>query len=309
MENENASQSLPDCLTMESNAMKPFLLLTPLIVVMIHSFAPAPAIDPGVAEGSLQINQKKITLRHAYAHLHDNAEKLLDHPKELRLLLTDREVPPDALVGIAFLPVIDLAKQGRIQGLMFEMAPDNPNQVVMTLLYPPSQTGQFVIRETIGVTGEELFDDWSLTGQRVAGAIQRRDEYESKRPDFPEISYSVRFSAPVFNEPPVTADLKGKAALNCPQTRVLSAISTALIGGDFAAAHKLYTERANRRNEAVFAMDKTKAAQMARQTGAEMGKTIPKVQRVVERGDHAVVIFPGKQWFTFVREGGEWKSD
>jgi hypothetical protein len=29
----------------------------------------------------------------------------------------------------------------------------------------------------------------------------------------------------------------------------------------------------------------------------------------VERGDRAVVVLPGKQWFSFVRESLEWKSD
>ncbi|MGH9768067.1 MAG: hypothetical protein ACREAB_11585 [Blastocatellia bacterium] len=291
--------------------MKPFLflLLTPLLTAMIHSFGPAISIDPGVAVGSLQVNGKNITLRHAYAHLHDNAEGLLDRPKELRVLLTDREVPPNALAGIVFLPVVDLAKQGRVQGLLFEMAPDDPNEVVMTLLYPPSETGQFVIRQSLSVTGEQLFKDWSLTSQRVVGAIERRDEQTSNRPEFPAISYSIRFSAPVFNEPPVTADLKGKAALDSPQLRVLSAKAAALTKGDFAALRSLSTERANRRSEAMLAQRGAEVTRLARQGGAEVGKIIPKVQRMVERGDRAVAIFPGKQWFTFVREGGEWKSD
>ena len=29
----------------------------------------------------------------------------------------------------------------------------------------------------------------------------------------------------------------------------------------------------------------------------------------MERGDRAVVVLPGKQWFSFVREVGKWKSD
>jgi len=48
---------------------------------------PAFAIDPGTVQGTLQVNDKAIELRQAYAHLHDNAEGLLDRPKELRILL------------------------------------------------------------------------------------------------------------------------------------------------------------------------------------------------------------------------------
>jgi hypothetical protein len=286
-----------------------FLLLSPFFIGMINSADPAPTIDPGKAEGSLQVNEKNITLRHAYAHLHDNAEGLLEQSERLRVLFTDREVSPNELAGIAFLPVMELAKQGRAQGLMFEMAPDDPNNVVMTLLIPPSKPGQFLIRESINVSGQDLFKDWSLTGQRVVGAIERRGAREPNLSDFPAVSYSVRFSAPVFNEPKVTADLKGKAALESPQARVLSAKADALTKGDFAAVSKLSTERANRRNGAVFELGQAKAIEMARQAGAEMKKSFAKIQRVVERGDRAIVILPGKQWSTFVREGGEWKSD
>lgn len=267
---------------------------------------PEPAIDPGVASGSLQVNEKKITLRHAYAHLHDNAEGLLDETEILRVLVTDREIPQNALDGIAFLPVMDLARQGRVQGLLFEMDPEDPNNVVMTLLFPPSGPGRFLIRQTINVSGEELFKDWSLAGNRVVGAIERSGGREPGLSDFPAISYSIKFSAPVFNEPKISADLKGRAALDSPQARLLFAKADALAKGDFAAAQKVSTERANRWNQSFLAG--AKADSLAKQA-AEMKKSLQKIQRVVERGDRAVVILPGKQWFSFVREGGEWKSD
>src|SRR5262245_43810513 len=130
-----------------NSTMKKFLFLVLIqFFVASNTTGTASAIDPGVAVGALQVNEKKITLRHAYAHLRDNAEGLLDHPKELRVLLTDREVSQDALVGIAFLPVTELARQGQAQGLLFELDPDKPNEVVMTLLYPPKETGQMLIR-------------------------------------------------------------------------------------------------------------------------------------------------------------------
>src|SRR5215471_728601 len=154
----------------EEYHMKLFLVLlfAPLFVTT-HQEA---AVNPGVVHGSLRVNEKNIALRHAYAHLHDNAEGLLDGTERFRVLFTDREVPPDALDGIAFLPVMELAKQGRVQGLMFEMAPDDPDHVVMTLLVPPSGQGRFLIRQTINVAGEDLFKERSLTDQRVVGAVE-----------------------------------------------------------------------------------------------------------------------------------------
>jgi len=267
---------------------------------------PKSVIDPGIAKGSLRVNEKNITLRHAYAHLHDNAEGLLDKTERFRVLFTDREVPSNALDGIAFVPVMELAKQGRVQGVMFEMDPDDPNNVVMTLLLPPSGPGRLLIRQTISVDGEDLFKEWAMKDHRVVGAIERSGEREPGLADFPAISYSVKFDAPIFNEPQVSADLKGRAALDSPQARLLFAKADALAKGDLAAAQKVSTERANRWNQAFLAG--AKADSLAKQA-TEMKKSLQKIQRVVERGDRAVVILPGKQWFTFVREAGEWKSD
>ncbi len=287
-----------------------FLSLVPFFV-MAHpeSYSDSggdSVIDSGIVKGSLRVNEKSVTLRYAYAHLHDNAEGLLDETERLRVLLTDREVPSNALDGIGFLPVMELARRGQAQGLLFEMAPDDPNNVVMTLLLPPSAPGRFLIRQTINVTGEDLFKEWSLTERRVAGAIERSGEGEPDLSGFPAISYSARFSAPVFNEPQVSADLKGQAALDSPQARVLSAKADALGKGDFAAARRLSTERANRRNEASLAGER--ADSLARKA-AELKHALRKIQRVVERGDRAVAILPNKQWFAFAREGVEWKSD
>lgn len=283
-----------------------FLLLAPFFVMAQSESSSNSGIDAGVAKGSLRVNEKTITLRHAYAHLHDNAEGLLEKTERLRVLFTDREVPPNTLDGIAFLPVMELARQGQVRGLLFEMAPDDPNNVVVTLLFPPSGQGRFLIRQSINIGGDDLFKEWSLKDQRVTGAIERSGEREPGLSDFPAINYSVNFDAPIFNEPQVSADLKGRAALDSPQARLLFAKADALAKGDFAAAQKVSTERANRWNQAFLAG--AKADSLAKQA-AEMKKALQKIQRVVERGDRAVVILPGEQWFRFVREGGEWKSD
>jgi hypothetical protein len=282
-----------------------FLLLGPFFLMNNQESA----IEPGIAKGSLKVNEKNITLRHAYAHLHDNAEGVLDDAEKFRVLFTDREVPPNALDGIAFLPVMDLARQGQVQGLLFEMDPEDSNNAMMTLLLPPSGPGRLLIRQSINVTGGDLFKDWKLTAQRVAGAIERRGEREPGLADFPAISFSVQFDAPVFNEPKITADLKGRAAKDSPQARLLSDKADALAKGDFAAAQKACTERANRWNQSFLGSNaEAKSDSLAKKAG-EMKKSLQKIQRVVERGDRAVVILPGKQSFSFVREGGEWKSD
>lgn len=264
------------------------------------------AIDPGTVQGSLKVNGNSVELRHAYAHLHDNAEGVLEH-KELRILVADKEVPASALAGLVFLPVQEMARQGQVRGLLIRLAPNNPNEVMVTILFPPDP-GESLTNQTLGASGgARVFKDWQLNKQRVLGAIERGDEGASSS-DMPKIEYSLRFSAPVFSEPAITADLKGKAAQSSPQVAVLRKKAQALARGDFAAVKKLSTARAYQRNEQFLASPEAKS--FAKEAGVAMEKGLRKIQRVVARGDRAVAIFAGKsEWTTLVREGGVWKSD
>ncbi|MEN6319530.1 MAG: hypothetical protein ABFD82_12335 [Syntrophaceae bacterium] len=53
--------------------------------------------------------------------------------------------------------------------------------------------------------------------------------------------------------------------------------------------------------------DQTKKA-FAAEAASDMEQSLIRIKRVVERGDSAVIIFSEKQWATFVREGGKWKT-
>ena len=74
-----------------------FLLLGPLFVMTNQEPAGdtgnGQGIDQGVAQGTLQVNEKKITLRHAYARLHDNAEGALDEAWLIDAVSRLRPVP------------------------------------------------------------------------------------------------------------------------------------------------------------------------------------------------------------------------
>jgi hypothetical protein len=154
------------------------------------------AIDPGTAQGSLQVDGVTIPLQHAFAHLHDNAEKLLHRPQELRILLADRDVPQEALAGIAFLPLVRMAREGRVRGLLLQLDADQPARGVLTVLHRSVNPGQpFVVHKI------------ALAHNRVIGEIQYGER--------------LRFSAPLFSERQITADFRGKAALESPQARVL----------------------------------------------------------------------------------------
>src|SRR5947207_858010 len=97
----------------------------------------ASGIDPGTAKGTMRVGNDTITLTHAYAHLHDNAEGALDRPTELRVLITDHEVKQETLRGLVFLPVMTLAREGKVRGLLLRFHPGDLTRVDVTMLLQP----------------------------------------------------------------------------------------------------------------------------------------------------------------------------
>lgn len=286
--------------------MKSILALLPFCLLPVH---PAFAIDPGTVQGSLEVGGAAIPLKHAHAQLHDNAEKLLDRPRELRIALTDREVPQEALAGIAFLPVTRMAKEGQVRGLLLQLDPDNPRKVEVTVLQAPADPRQSLMTQTLSATAEEVVKKLTIANNRAGGEIAHSDTRASGSADLPKVNYALRFSAPLFHEPAITADLKGKAAQDSPQARVLREKARALAKGDFDAVRRISTARANRQNDAFIAQAGAQAKSFAKEAAADLEKSLRQLQRVVVRGERAVAIFAPNEWMNFARDGGEWRSD
>jgi len=109
--------------------------LVPLLIAFLAiPIGAARAIDPGIAQGVLRAGADHIALTHSFALLHDNAEKLLDRPAELRIVLADRDIPQDSLTGIAFLRVSEMAREGQVRGLLLQLDPDQRRLIVVTVL-------------------------------------------------------------------------------------------------------------------------------------------------------------------------------
>jgi hypothetical protein len=285
-------------------------LLWPLLLLCAIFPQAVFAIDPGKVQGSLQVNDKAIVLTQAYARLHDNAEGLLDHPKELRLLLVDREVPQDALASFSLLPVEQMAREGMVQGLLLRLDPSDHKRLFVTLLYPPTEPGQTLLTQLVSSTDRKPPIELKIGSfNRVGGSVEHYKGNQSETRGIPRLNYSLRFSAPLFHEMPVTAILVGQKAQNSSQMRVLREKAWALEKGDFASVQRLSTADANRRTWALLAQAGPEAESLAKQAAAELKESTKYLQRVVVRGERAVAIFAGKQWHAFVREGGEWKSD
>lgn len=284
-------------------------VLGTFLTLLALSVLPVYAIDEGSARGTLAINDETITLTHSYAHFHDNAEGLLDRPAELRIAIADREIPHESLRGIIFLPVENLARENRVNGLLIKLDPGDQDRVGVTLLKKPSRPGLSLMTLTLSATGRKLFKKLLLSNVRVTGEMAYADTHEAGDQDLPKLICDVKFSAPLFTELPVTADLRGNAAQNSPQVKAYIEKIKALKKGDFEEVKRLSSEWANRRDAAVLAqMDEQTKKAFAKEAAADMEQSLKVIKRVVVRGDSAVIIFSEKHWATFIREGGQWKT-
>lgn len=280
------------------------------LLISLVCFQAVYAIDPGIAQGTLKINNETIELKEAYAHFHDNTEGLLDYPKEIRIVLADRRIPQESLRGIAFLPVTVLAKEGNVRGLLLQFDPGDQGKMTVTILRKPSRQGASLTTLSRSDSGKKLFKKLVISRTRVDGETEYAEKGSPDSESFPSISYSVKFSAPLFNELPVTADLKGRAAQDSPQAKVLREKITALKKGDFDAVKRLSTERANRRTDLFLAqMGADQAKMFAKEAAKEEEQSLKSIKRIVVRGSTAVMIFSKNAWSSFVQEGGQWKSD
>ena len=284
--------------------MKSLLLLLSILLLPVQS---AIAIDVGTATGSLKAGGKDIPLKHSVAYQLDNAEGLLDAPRELRIVLSDREVPQDALAGIAFPPVTQMAREGKVQGLMLQLDPADRKKVYVTLLAAPSDPRMSLATLTLGGS-QDAFKKLDLANNRAIGEIAYR-ESRAGSADMPALDFAIQFSAPLFSNPAVTADLKGEAARKSPQAQLLRAKARALAAGDFDALKKLSTERQNKGTDEFLAKVGPQAKEFAKQAAVAIEQSLKTLDRVIVRGDRAVAIVGKGEWMTFVRVSGQWLTD
>ena len=281
--------------------------LVVLLSFFLLPFHAAFALDAGTAKGSLKAGGKDIPLKHSIAYQLDNAEGLLDRPRELRIVLTDREVPQQALAGIAFPPVMQLAREGKVQGIMLRLDPSDRKNILVTLLAAPSDPRMSLTNLTVSGS-QDAFKKLDIANNRVIGEMAYK-ESRTGSADMPSLDFSIGFNSPLFNDPAVTADLKGEAARKSPQAQLLREKAAALAKGDFEGLKKLSTERQNKSTDEFLRQMGPKAKLFAKEAAAEISKSLKTLERVVVRGNRAVAIVGKGEWMTFVQEGGQWCSD
>jgi hypothetical protein len=263
---------------------------------------------PDQVDGSMRVDGDTVTLTHVRAHFHDNAEGLMNHKKELRILLTDRAVPGTALYGTSFPPIWQMAMKGEVQGILLDLDPAKPTEVQYILLMKPKQKGASLMTGTLSVTGKNIFENWKYTTGRVSGSVdQQKDGIEGG--DIPKLAYKATFDTAVAKEPAVTQDLKGAQAQASLQVKTVKASAEAMSRGDFVALKKLATKQGAAHLDEMIAQAGPEAKNLAKRFGDEMKASVKKVKRVVVRGNRAIVMMEGGMSANVVLEGGVWKTD
>jgi hypothetical protein len=248
------------------------------------------AMDAGAASGRYARDKVTIELTHAIALSQDNTEGLLDHGPQMRVLLSDRDVPIQALYGVAFPPVRAMARQGEVRGLLLEFDPADRKSLQITVLAKPDDPGEFAPSLSLS-NSEGLWRSLTADGAHIEGDFQSGDN--------PGLTF--RFSASVATDP-IVADLKGADALSSEQVRVLTARAQALGRGDLQGALALTSHEAAAGLRAI-------PSEQLKQASASMGelvKALKGVKRVVVRKGSAVAIF-GDGFSSLVFEDGAWK--
>ncbi|MFH1830551.1 MAG: hypothetical protein ABH871_07235 [Pseudomonadota bacterium] len=265
--------------------MKRILLVALLLGYMLNtSFA----IDPGRATGTLKVGKHQIELKHAYAHKYNNEEELLNGP-ELRILLTDQEVPQELLSGYDALMRIDgWVREGKVRGVLIKLDPKNPSAGMSgTLLFRPAKPKSSLI--SFISSGQGGVGDFMMGNNRVGGKAAYKSESQGFSKDIPPFEFFVSFSAPLFHDEKITAKLTGAKAAKSAPAQALIAYYKALSLGDFEPTQ----------NSPINERWKTDPLQLEQ-----------KINRVFIRGARAVVILQEdgeKSAQSMIQKNGVWK--
>ena len=266
--------------------------------------APAYSIDEGVAKGSLNLEGRAIALSHSYAHQHDNGEGLLDGP-QLRVLLTDRKIDHTLLGGLHTTRLDVLARQGGVQGVLLTADSREPAAAVRAMLLTAQAEAEKPHRSFVVRGADQTFRELHIGNNRVVGEVR----HDSK--GAPAFSYAATFSAPLFQEEPISGRYSGPAAAESDPYKTLAAYAKALGAGEHDAARRLATAASFREVDALIArVGRSAALRMFRNMSGMLGAK--EGLQVFVRSRRALVVFQaGKSRGTqaLVRADGKWLVD
>jgi hypothetical protein len=219
----------------------------------------------------------------------DNIDGQGDADVKLRVVLSDRPVPPEALMGGSFPPIWPMARAGQVSGVMLEFDPADRTKARLTILRKPADPAESL--ETISLSDSTgLWRALSRTPTRVSGRFVG---------DGGKID--LIFDATVATNA-VVADLEGSAARSSEFVSTMRQCVRAYTEDDKATLARLSSrERLSR----VAADDVPLAQRKA--FAAALTPLFDKVQRVVVREHTAVILMPDGFSSSFVKEDDAWK--
>jgi hypothetical protein len=265
-----------------------------LILAALLALSPAPLVAQSTTTGAYAEDGVTIALSHGVALRKDDSEGILFDEAGIWVLLSNAETDPSALAGGLFPPAYDMAKHGKLEGVLFVIKPGNRTDLSVSVLAArDSNQGSF---RTLSLSKTPALWDKLVVGpSRISGALVSGDTHFS-------------FDLPIA-ENPITADLHGAAAQASPQLAALMANARAWIAGDLNAVKATITRRKQAEIDGYSAAQRT---QLAAQAGPAMKALLeakPKLDRVVVRGDTASIKTPDGGAYDFTREDGVWKVD
>lgn len=266
------------------------MLRLQLAMLLLATAQPALAIDPGTASGAYADERlaAPLALTHAIAVRIDDAEGLSLSGPGVRVLLSDREVPPEALYGASFPPVWEMARSGAVRGLLLSFNDKEQESLLVTVLDVPEPG--FGLATITFSDSSGLWTRLSDTPTRVTGELKPRDDMR------------FSFSAPVFHDK-VVATLTGAAATESEFTRLFVAQLEAFARKDYDAVRALKTKAGAAAFEPPPAeFEKEAAAMIKEQLAVARSPT-----KIVVRGHTAVMLLPEGVSVGFARENGAWK--
>ena len=255
----------------------------------------AGAQDTAQVDATLRLSGKAIKLTKALALQNGNEEGLEDGPR-LRIFLSDGNIPIAIAGAAGVLRAKAYARNAGIAGVVILADPTGKSRdaTVSVLNAPGQDPASFS-----SVTSSNAFGELKVTTARVSGSISIEGDV---------VELKAKLDAPISADP-VTADLKGKAALGSAQAQALIAFRDALRKGDMAAVIKYATVQ--RQKEIAAFRTRVgdagfKDALAHTPDGASVTKTI---KRLIVRGTTASVVLENGEVTELVQDSGAWKVD
>ena len=168
------------------------LAIVSLVFFLLSVVPTAAAIDPGRCTGHVQIEESRVELSEAYAHLHRGTSDDPPRTAELRIVLADREIPQEALRGTDAGHVLELARAGAVRGILIRLNPDETGDITLTVLAPPADGAGALPTRSYPAAGGSVLRNLSVAPQRVGGDLAC--------PADDGLDCAAHFSAPLFSD-------------------------------------------------------------------------------------------------------------